>query len=259
MAYFETSIGIFREIFVPEIPPEASARERWERRVEGPMLVLSLVFLGFYLWSSLDLGNVMIADAGLWVIWALFAVDYVMRFVLAENKLQWFIRHPHELVLVILPMFRPLRVLRLVSILLVFQRFAAANIRVTVALYTVITTALILLIGSLTLYAAERNVADSAVVTYWDALWWSIVTVTTVGYGDIAPVTVEGRLAASLLMVGGIGLVGVVTASAVSWLAQQIEQSERSTEVVILQELRKLREETAALREEVAKLREQKN
>ncbi|WJZ01573.1 potassium channel family protein [Corynebacterium freiburgense] len=256
MPYLQTSLGILREIFNPEIPPEATARERWERRVEGPMLVLSLVFLGFYLWSSLELGNVKIADAGLWCIWAAFAIDYLVRFALAEKKMQWFFRHPHELVLVILPMFRPLRVLRLVSILLVFQRFAAANIRVTVALYTVVTTLLILLIGSLTLYAAERNVAHSEVHTYWDALWWSVVTVTTVGYGDIAPVTVEGRLAAALLMLGGIGLVGVVTASAVSWLAQQIEQTERSGEAVILQELQKLREETAALREEVAKLRE---
>ena len=250
---------VCREIFVPEISTQASAQERWERRAEGPMLVLSIAFLGFYLWSSLSMGDTRIADAGIWIIWGMFAIDYLVRFSLAERKFHWFIRHPHELVLVAIPMFRPLRILRLVSILLVFQRFAAANIHVTVALYTVVTTSLILLIGSLTLYGAERHVPSSAVNSYWDALWWSVVTVTTVGYGDIAPVTMEGRVAVGLLMVGGIALVGVVTASAVSWLAyqiQQIEVNENSMDVTILTELQKLRQETAALREEVAELRQ---
>ena len=180
------------------------------------MLVLSIAFLGFYLWSSLSMGDTRIADAGIWIIWGMFAIDYLVRFSLAERKFHWFIRHPHELVLVAIPMFRPLRILRLVSILLVFQRFAAANIHVTVALYTVVTTSLILLIGSLTLYGAERHVPSSAVNSYWDALWWSVVTVTTVGYGDIAPVTMEGRVAAGLLMVGGIALVGQPSAPATS-------------------------------------------
>lgn len=250
---------VCREIFLPDIPAEASAQERWERRAEGPMLLLSIVFLGFYVWSSLAMGSAHIAEIGLWIIWGMFVADYLVRLLLAERKLRWFFRHPHELLLVALPMFRPMRILRLVSILLVFQRFAAANIHVTVAVYTVVTTSLILLIGSVTLYGAERNVPGSAVHTYWDALWWSVVTVTTVGYGDIAPVTMEGRVAAGLLMIGGIALVGVVTASAVSWLARQIqefEEQENTMDVAIVEELQKLRRETAALREEVAQLRQ---
>lgn len=77
---------VCREIFVPEISTQASAQERWERRAEGPMLVLSIAFLGFYLWSSLSMGDTRIADAGIWIIWGMFAIDYLVRFSLAERK-----------------------------------------------------------------------------------------------------------------------------------------------------------------------------
>ena len=70
---------------------------------------------------------------------------------------------------------------------------------------------------SLALYAAENGV-NEAVDSPLDALWWGISTMTTVGYGDVTPMTPEGRLAATVLMVLGIGLFLAVTATVTSFL-----------------------------------------
>lgn len=80
-----------------------------------------------------------------------------------------------------------------------------------------------MVICSLFLYAAENGV-NAAVASPQDALWWGIVTLTTVGYGDVFPVTAEGRIAASVLMLLGIGLFSAITATLTSFmLADQSE------------------------------------
>ncbi len=70
---------------------------------------------------------------------------------------------------------------------------------------------------SVALYVAE-NGANKAISSPLDALWWGITTMTTVGYGDIYPVTAEGRIAASILMILGIGLYSAITATVTSFL-----------------------------------------
>lgn len=245
------------ELLRPEIPAGASPRQRWERRAEGPMLALSVLFLLLYAWSCLRAGStaVHLADVGMWVVWACFAVDYLVRLALAEDRGRWFTRHLLELALVVLPMFRPLRILRLVSVLVVAQRFSASSMRVTVAVYTAFSSVLVLLVGALTIYSAERGAPGGGIGTFWDALWWSVVTVTTVGYGDISPVTLEGRFTAALLMLGGIALLGVVTATVASWLVQQVAgdagAGEAARDAELLAELRALRGEVAELRAEL--------
>jgi voltage-gated potassium channel len=66
---------------------------------------------------------------------------------------------------------------------------------------------ILILLGSLSFYGFEKNLG------FFDAFWWSIVTVTTVGYGDISPVTVGGRIIGMVLMLLGIGFLGVLTAT----------------------------------------------
>ena len=67
------------------------------------------------------------------------------------------------------------------------------------------------------MYIAEHGITK-AVDNPFDALWWGVVTLTTVGYGDVTPVTTEGRLAAMALMLLGIGLFGAITATITSYL-----------------------------------------
>jgi len=67
------------------------------------------------------------------------------------------------------------------------------------------------------IYAVEHEV-NEAFATPFDALWWGIVTLSTVGYGDVYPITDEGRIAASALMLLGIGLFSAVTAIVTSFV-----------------------------------------
>jgi voltage-gated potassium channel len=67
------------------------------------------------------------------------------------------------------------------------------------------------------LYIAEHGI-NKAIDSPFDALWWGVVTLTTVGYGDVTPVTTEGRIAAMVLMLLGIGLFGAITATITSYL-----------------------------------------
>ena len=83
----------------------------------------------------------------------------------------------------------------------------------------------ILILTSFGLYVAEHGVND-AVGSPLDAMWWGIVTMTTVGYGDVYPITAEGRIAATILMVLGIALFSVITATVTGLLARQTAEAE---------------------------------
>jgi voltage-gated potassium channel len=66
----------------------------------------------------------------------------------------------------------------------------------------------------------ERVVEGSNIKNFGDGLWWAITTVTTVGYGDRYPTTIEGRFLAVVLMIMGISLMGVITASVAAWFVK---------------------------------------
>ena len=96
--------------------------------------------------------------------------------------------------------------------------------------------------------------------------WWAITTITTVGYGDLSPVTPIGRIVAAALMMSGIAVLGIVTAAIASWLVQRIEENAEgvaaaaeeklvAAEEPVRAELADLIIEIAALRKEIAELR----
>jgi voltage-gated potassium channel len=98
-----------------------------------------------------------------------------------------------------------------------------------------------MVICSAALYLAENGI-NKTITSPLDALWWGVVTLTTVGYGDVYPVTPEGRLAASALMLLGIGLFGAITATITSYLIATGRTS--ATEPLAqIRELARLRDE----------------
>ncbi len=80
--------------------------------------------------------------------------------------------------------------------------------------------------------------------SYMDAIWWAIVTATTVGYGDISPVTPVGRIIAVFLMIFGIGLIGIVTSAVASYFTRGREESKDPTIHFISEQVKRLDELT---------------
>jgi voltage-gated potassium channel len=85
-------------------------------------------------------------------------------------------------------------------------------------------------------------------------VWWSITTITTVGYGDEYPVTATGRVIAVLLMIGGISLLGTITATLASWIVQRVAEEDSTGQAATAAHIEELRDEIRALREQLSQL-----
>lgn len=162
-----------------------------------------------------------------WVTWAVFAVDYGGRLIVADDRKRFFLRHPFDLLVIVLPLLRPLRLLRLATLLGFLNRKALTGVRGRVAIYVAGGSVLLAFCGALAVLDAERQNPDANITSFADALWWATATMTTVGYGDRYPTTGTGRLAAVALMMGGITILGVVTGTLASWLIEHVSQSEQ--------------------------------
>jgi voltage-gated potassium channel Kch len=77
-------------------------------------------------------------------------------------------------------------------------------------IHLLIAAGLIILAGTIIMYNIESKVPDSEIKTYLDALWWCVATVTTVGYGDVVPVSNLGRIVAMFYMFFGISLISIL-------------------------------------------------
>lgn len=228
------------------------ALSRYERRVEWPLIAAALLFLLAYAWPILDPG----LAPGLrstcrtitWLAWAAFAIDYFVRLLLSTDRVRFLARHVLDLLVVVLPLLRPLRLLRLVSLLQVLNRHAGGSLRGKVAIYVSGAASLIILVASLAMLDAERGRAGSNITTFGDALWWATTTVTTVGYGDRFPSTGTGRLIAVGLMLCGIALIGVVTATFASWLIDRVRSVEEESQAATRRDVLRLAHEVAELR-----------
>lgn len=231
---------------------EEAELDRWEHRAEWPLAAIATVFLAAY---SID---VLAQPAGTaahvvnivtLVSWAAFAVDYAVRFYLAADRRHWFVRHLLDLAIVVLPLLRPLRLLRLVVLVGALQKAVGNAIRGRVVVYTVTGAVLLVYVASLAVLEAERGATDAQITNFGDALWWSMTTITTVGYGDLYPVTTPGRIIAALLMIGGISLVGTITATIASWIVQRVAQEDAESQAMTAETVDALRGEIRELRE----------
>ena len=94
--------------------------------------------------------------------------------------------------------------------------------RARIALYTGGAAVLFIYVISLAVYACERHAPGASITSFGDAVWWAMSTISTVGYGDVVPVTVPGRVFAVMLMLGGMAIVGAATATIVSALSERV-------------------------------------
>ncbi|MEV4191496.1 potassium channel family protein [Streptomyces toxytricini] len=203
-------------------PPDPRL-ERWEAGAELPLLAASLVFLaGYALHVLVPEGNPVVRDTGLiavGVTWLMFLVDYAVRYRLSRQRLVRFVRtHWLDTVVLLLPLLRPLRVVKVYTAISRRGGHPRLGLHARVITYAGLSALLLGFAGALTVYEAERHAPDATITTFGDSVWWVAATLTTVGYGDVVPVTGRGRTVAVGMMIGGLALLGAVTGSFSSWL-----------------------------------------
>lgn len=173
----------------------------------------------------------MVAVAVNWVIWLAFVTEFVVGLTRAEDR-RGFVRSAwlNLIIIAVSPpfiesaelqgfrAFRVLRLLRLVhaaGVLAVGLRSARRAFGRRKFHYVATFAIATLGLSAFAIFVIEGG-QNRAIASIGDAFWWAIVTATTVGYGDVSPVTTEGRMIAVFLMLTGIGVIGVFTATITS-------------------------------------------
>ena len=210
----------------------------WEIFVLGTALLsITNLFLAVFI-SNPDLDQVVaIMDSMLTVI---FAIDFVRRLRVAQDDRAYLTRGGGWLDLIsIIPMLRIARILRIVRVTREIGRMGGleralrvffAN-KATGGLFLILLIAILVLeFGSLAVLWAERTDPNANITTAEDAVWYLIVTMSTVGYGDQYPVTSVGRLMGSLIIVVGVGVFGTLTGFLANVFLSPSESSEAQAE-----------------------------
>jgi voltage-gated potassium channel len=170
-----------------------------------------------------------VATLANWVIWAIFASELAAVLVYAPRKRAALRAHWLDVAIVVLTIpllgkvlawLRLARLLRLARFVVIVARALQAERRLTsgdsLRVAAILTVTAIVVAG-----AAESAVSAGEFPRLWDGVWWAVVTVTTVGYGDLYPETVQGRLIGMVLMFVGIGFLSLLTAAVASRFVKQ--------------------------------------
>lgn len=237
---------------------ETAAARRWGRMLEGPMLLIAFwILIEWYLdakgFSSDNLSR--ITD---WVIWSAFVFETLLLTILVKDKRRYLAGNWMNLLIigtgipVVLGLMPQLGFLRSLRLFIVFSILitASRNLRKMLATNHLDTTLLVSVIF-ITLSGILISGIDPAIDSAWDGLWWAWVTVTTVGYGDVVPVSPAGKILASILMLIGLALFSLLTASlSVFFIArsedrleEEIEEEIEETEAATLARLDQIEEQ----------------
>jgi voltage-gated potassium channel len=202
------------------------AGRRWVERAQRPLDVLAVIFLidVILIWSFPDASPAVLdaLNVIVWIVWACFAVDYVARLLLSVQKVRFVRTHKLDLLMVLLPMLRLLRVF-----LLLRRNLASVSTdRIAGSIVSLVVASVF--VSAFFMWRVEYNAPGATITTFRYALWWAVVTTTTVGYGDYTPVTFAGRIIATAVMIVGVGLIGTVSATVAAWFVGR--HSEPGTE-----------------------------
>ena len=232
-------------------------RRRWEELTTWPLMLVAVAFLFAFavpiVDRDLDADVQRVCSIVVVTTWWTFVADYVVRLLLAGDRWRFVRQHVLDLVAVAIPALRPLLLLRVVAVM---ERALEHSLRGRLTVYVTAVTTMAIGVGSLAVLAAEEGEPRANISDLGTAAWWAITTVTTVGYGDHYPVTPQGRAVAALLMMCGIALLGVVTASLASYVVDRVNAEEESLDQRTHHGVEQLLAEVRALRDEVAELRE---
>jgi len=150
--------------------------------------------------------------------------------------------------LAIIPFFHQLRLLRVFILFRVFKLFRyARSVQTFTSIFITkkfefltlfIFASIIIFVASVLIYMMEANHTESSIQTFYDALYWSVVTISTVGYGDITPVSNEGRFVAMIVIVSGIAVLAFTTSLVVSGFNEKLEEIRETRDIDSINKLK---------------------
>lgn len=214
--------------------------ERFEKLTDLPIAFLALLIVPALLLEERPGPDwIHKAATGInWLVWLVFCGEYLAKLWLSPSrwayvKSAWFdlliialappflVPESFEGILAIraVRLVRLLRIVRAMAVATIGLREAAQALRTRRFHFVALATAVVVCVGALGILAEERG-HNPSIRTFADALWWAVVTATTVGYGDVSPTTSEGRLIAVALMLVGIGFIGALTATITSYFVE---------------------------------------
>jgi voltage-gated potassium channel len=200
---------------------------RIERALRIPMAAIGVT------WSILGIVILTTDDTGLapkalvvtlFLLWLAVVIETLTRYILTPNRRAYFSQRQVEPAMVLIPFFQVFRLAGVERVNVLWaegiERFIAI-LRHRSLFRVLLVVVGLLFLGAWLVLLFENHAKGSNIHTYGDAIWWSVVTVTTVGYGDRFPVTPGGRGVAVVLMMVGIGLIGTLTATVASFFVQE--------------------------------------
>ena len=217
----------------------------------------------------LDYAKVLNINIGFWmyvdnIILVIFAIDYFSRLFLAKDKKKFFKENIFDLLSIIpvsglFAFFRIARIsraARLVRLLRLFRLVGLAGklkkfLHTNGLIYWIYLSLALLIIG-----AGAYSISEDA--SLGQSFWWAIATATTVGYGDISPHTLVGKIVAFILMLVGIGVIGMLTSSITTYFVKNNTDESGQQEKLdqIIDELRNIKDQNAELKNEIEKLKQ---
>ncbi len=210
------------------------------------LIVISLISFSIETLPNLSEGTYVFLNAIETIIVLIFTIEYILRVFLAEKKLSYIFSFYGVIdLLAILPFYvtsnvslQTLRVLRLLRLfrILKFTRYNEALKRIGKAVFLAkeelilfsIVTLMLLYLSAVGIYHFEHAAQPDKFKSIFDSLWWSVATLTTVGYGDIYPITLGGRMFTFIVLMLGLGVIAVPTGIIASALSAVRKSSDEN-------------------------------
>ena len=214
-------LGILKFVFIKSTFKTAERDkliEKISKLTESPLIILAFamipLLIGPYVWDLTD-GEVATFKKLDNVIWLLFVVNLVVKFIISPRRLS-FLKSNWLEVVVVLPYLQPLRIL-------IFGTKAIWGMTKISRSDFLLVASGGLVITSATLVTSFERARNPDLGSFPDALWWAVVTITTVGYGNQEPVTFFGRIVAVVLMITGVGFFGAIAANLAAFFVKKDE------------------------------------
>jgi voltage-gated potassium channel len=192
----------------------------WSKMSPTFLQVLGVIFLAGYAWPiinpNLSPALHSLCNWTLFIIWVFFAFDYFARLSIADNKRLFVRKNLLDLAAVALPFLPLLRAIRALAAVTVLSRRNRGSRSQQVTTSVVTLAFATWFVAGLAVTEAERQIDGSNIQGVGDGWWWAITTMATVGYGDTYPVSTQGRIVGTALMIMGVALLGTITASIAS-------------------------------------------